>query len=379
MATTTNKKNNAYLPNLEPLLAAGIDPKTGLPAKVTSISPCFLKENIAKQIRIIDEQDAVNRFTWYNLPSGLNGQMVERMLYYRGQLCFFYMKELDEFYFMPYALDGGIDFYGRFKGVHPVPYSNGTTDEEKAQVAKQRSLLSTIKLKPTYDVLLPEELLEEGIDVLTSRCVLLKDYTEQMSQSIIPRQQLNNAIVDVEAECIPFMRTALLRATGIKGMRVGNQDEQNNVQAANESMVDAALSGRVNIPIIGTVDFQELNDGTVGKSEEFMMALQSLDNFRLSTYGLENGGLFQKRERKLVAEQEMNAAGGGSVGLVMQDGLSIRQRFCDIVNSIWGLGIWCDISETVSGTDKNMDGEISDQKDQSGIAQGDQKPQEVIE
>lgn len=364
-----------YLPNLEPIIAAGIDPKTGLPAKVTSSSPCNLKDNIKRIIRIQDEQDAVNRYTWYNLPDGLNGQMLERMLYYKGQLCFFYNETLDEFYLMPYALDGGIDFYGRFKGVHPVPFANGTSDDEKVAIAKQQALLSTIKLKPTYEVLTPEELFEEGVEALFNRCVLLKDYTEQYSQTIVPRQIINEGIIDVEAECIPFMRTALLRATGVKGMRVGNQDEESNVQAANNSMLDAALSGKVNIPIIGSVDFQELNDGQVGKSEEFMMALQSLDNFRLSTYGLENGGIFQKRERKLVSEQEMNA-GGGSIGLIMQDGLSIRQRFCDIVNSIWGLGIWCDVSETVSGTDKDMDGELSDQQDQSGSMAGDQ-PQEV--
>jgi hypothetical protein len=72
----------------------------------------------------------------------------------------------------------------------------------------------------------------------------------------------------------------------------------------------------------------------------------------------------------------MNSAGaGGSVDLIMQDGLSIRQRFCDIVNSIWGIGIWCDVSETVSGTDKNMDGELSDQEDQTGTMEGEQPVQ----
>lgn len=367
--------NRPYLPNLEPIVAAGIDPKTGLPVKVTSSAPCNIKENIKRLIRIQDEQDAVNRYTWYNLPDGLNGQMLERMLYYKGQLCFFYFKEMDKFYFMPYALDGGIDFYGRYVGVHPIPFSGGTTDEEKVQAAKQMTILSAKKLKPTYDVITPEDLIDEGVDALFNRCVLLKDYTEQLSQNITPRQILNDGIIDVEAECIPFMRTALIRATGVRGMRVGNQDEQSNVAAANESMLNAALTGAVNIPIIGQIDFQELNDGVVGKADEFMMALQSLDNFRLSTYGLDNGGLFQKRERKIVAEQEMNA-GGGSVGLIMQDGLSIRQRFCDIVNSIWGIGIWCDVSETVSGTDKDMDGELSDQQDQSGSMEGDQ-PQEV--
>lgn len=367
-----------YLPNLEPIIAAGIDPKTGLPIKVTSSSPCFLKENIKHVMRIIDEQDAVNRFTWYNLPDGINGQMLERMLYYKGQLCFFYFEEMDSFYFMPYALDGGIDFYGRYVSVHPIPFSGGTTDEEKKNVAKQMTVLSTKKLTPMYDAMLPEDLLKEGVSALTKKCVLLKDYTEQLAQTIVPRQALNDPILDVEAECIPFMNTALLRATGVKGMRVQSQDEEANVQAANESMKAAALSGKVNIPIVGSVDFQELNDGAVGKADEFMMALQSLDNFRLSTYGLDNGGLFQKRQHMLQSEQEMNAAGGGSVGLVLQDSLSIRQRFCDIVNSIWGLGIWCDVSETVSGTDKNMDGELSDQKDQSGANEGDQA-QEVQE
>jgi hypothetical protein len=100
--------------------------------------------------------------------------------------------------------------------------------------------------------------------------------------------------------------------------------------------------------------------------------MQSLDNFRLSLYGLDNGGLFQKKSHMLEAEQEMNT---GTVGLVMQDGLTIRQKFCDIVNSLFGLGVWCEISENVIGIDKNMDGQISDEQDQSGIP-GEQ-PQEV--
>jgi hypothetical protein len=85
----------------------------------------------------------------------------------------------------------------------------------------------------------------------------------------------------------------------------------------------------------------------------------------LSLYGLSNGGLFQKKSHMLESEQQMNE---GNVGLVYQDGLTIRQKFCDIVNSIWGLGIWCEASEVVVGIDQNMDGEISDNQDQSGEA-----------
>ena len=100
-----------------------------------------------------------------------------------------------------------------------------------------------------------------------------------------------------------------------------------------------------------------------------MLAMQSLDNFRLSTYGLENGGLFEKKQHILEAENEVNQS---SVGLVLQDGLSIRQNFCNIVNSIWDLGIWCEPSENTS-SDLNNDGvqyDTNEGGEKSGVEMG---------
>lgn len=48
---------------IDTYLQAGFDTKTGLPIKSTSGCPSMLKENIKRQLRIIDEQDAVNRYT----------------------------------------------------------------------------------------------------------------------------------------------------------------------------------------------------------------------------------------------------------------------------------------------------------------------------
>lgn len=365
-----NGKRGAYLPNLEPFYSAGIDPKTGLPIKLGNIDEGWRKESVKKSLRILDEQNAVNRYTWYNLPCNLSSQELERLLYYKGQLAFFYMEGTGEFFFMPYALDGGIDFYGRFNSIHPVPFAEGTSDEEKKQFAQQRDYLSTLKLKCVYDVK-TDELSEDDI---TKSCVLLHDYTKQMSQTIIPRQQIQDNLLDIMSDCIPFMRTSLLNSTGVQGMRVSTEDEQSNVEAASRTVNRAALTGEKYIAVVGNVDFQDLTGGSVSKSEEFLLAMQSLDNYRLSLYGLENGGLFQKKSHMLEAEQETNM---GNVGLVMQDGLSIRQHFCDIVNSIWGVGIWCEVSETVLNIDRNLDGIIADEQDQSGIMEG-QQPQGVI-
>ena len=83
---------------------------------------------------------------------------------------------------------------------------------------------------------------------------------------------------------------------------MNTQDESSNVVAANRSVDSAALNGQRYIPIVGNLEFQDLAGGDVAKAEEFLLALQSLDNFRLSLYGLDNGGLFQKKSHMLEAE-----------------------------------------------------------------------------
>lgn len=348
-------KNNAKITDVNTLIQAGFNPKTGLPLKVDSEDKCFLKENIRKTLRVLDEQNAINRYKWYNLPSSLDGQLLERILYYRAQGMFFYMEANDTFYFLPYALNGTIDVYGRFQGVTPLPF-NGSTDNEEG---KEKPWITGLTRKPIYDVLG-----DEVSNEFTESCVLLSDYSKQISQTNISRQILQEPILDAMAEAFPLARTSLIANSGIKGVRVNDEDQKAQVEIGSRSITRAALNGKPWIPLVGQIEFQELTEGSALKSEEFLLYMQALDNFRLSLYGLDNGGLFQKKAHMLEAEQDMNA---GNIKLVYQDGLTIRQKFCDIVNSIWGLGIWCEASETVVGIDKNLDGEVADNQDQSGI------------
>ncbi len=312
--------------DIDTLIQAGINPKTGLPVKLGG-RRCSTKEDIKRAIRKNDEQIFVNRYTWYNLPMNLTGAELERMLYYKGQLAFFYLKDLDEFYFMPYALDGTIDFYGRYNTIHPVPMTSGTDD--KAGKA-QAQYLSNIKLNCVYGIKLPEELKEED---LTNSAVLLHDYTKQLSQTIIPTQQVNDPIIDLEAECMPYLRTALLMGTGVKGVRVADADQADSVREGSRSMIDAATHAEPYVPITGAIEFQELTDGKVAQAQEFLMSMQSIDNFRLGLHGVQNGGLFEKSQYINNSQTDMNYA-GGDIGLTLQDGLNIRQNFCNIVNSL---------------------------------------------
>lgn len=366
--------NNARLPNVEPSIAAGIPLHGKANAKAVKEfieygnSTNWRKENVRKQLRILDEQDAVNRYKWYNLPCDLSSQELERLIYYRGQLCFFYVPEIEQFIFSPYALDGTIDYYGRYNTVHPVPWAEGMEKEKKSPLS---AYLANKKLDVCYgvptedkDVIKWAKKFVEG-----TACVLVHDYTKQLSPTVIARQQLQDPLLDIMSDCIPFMRTCLLAGTGVKGMRISNQADYPNVLDANNAFEKAALEGDPYVPIVGSVDFQSLTDGQALKAEEFLLAMQGLDNYRLSLYGLDNGGLFQKKSHMLEAEQSMNA---GKAAIPLNDGLSIRQYFADTVNALTGLGISVGIAEEVIGADMNGDGMAYDDLDQSGMLSGEQ-------
>ena len=335
--------------------AAGIDPKTKAPVRVEG---CHLKDDFRKIFRIIDEQDAVNRYKWYNLPLDLSSEELERMLYYKGQLCFFYMKELEKFFILPYALEGTIDFYGRYNRVHPIPFAAGKDDNESKEAEKARNsaanLLSTLKLNVIKE---PKDLDELTLEDFENGCVLLHDYTKQLSQMIIPRQQLNDCFSDIASDILPYLSTALLAGTGIKGMRVNDADAAEETERASRQIKTSALNQKLFNAMVSTVEFQDLADGSPLKTEEFLLALQGIDNIRKGTLGIENGGIFQKKAHKLESEQTGNES---SVATVFQDGLSCRQRFCNIVNSIWGTSIWVEPAESLIDTDINGDGVMYD-------------------
>lgn len=359
-------KNNASIPNIDWMAQAGIDPETCLPAKMADCQLPNLMDGIRKILRITDEQNAINRYEWYNLPDSLTGQLLERILYYRGQGAMFYVPELDRFLFLPYALEApenstGIDIYGRYTGITPLSF-NGTWENGRY---RDKPFLQGMVRKPMYDIATAMD--GDPAELMESAAVILHDYTNQISQTNISRQQLNDPMISAEAEAYPFARTALLASSGIKGMRVNDQSAQANVKAASRSIANAARTGDPWVPIVGNIEFQDLTSGSVPASQEYLMYMQSLENFRLASMGLGDGGIMEKNAHMLQSEQSMN---GINSSLVYQDGLKNRQRFCDIVNSIWGLGIWCEPSEVASGQDQNMDGMLQDEEDQSGMAEG---------
>lgn len=350
MATINGEKvNNSMLPDIGRFLQAGINPKNGLPIKMTdkTTEQIDYKSSIKHALRIVDEQTALNRYKWYNLPGDIDGHLVERILYYKGQGMLFFMKTINQFFFLPYALDGEIDVYGRFVGVTPLPF-NGVTYFENGKT-KTKPWITGLIRKPIYKVLLEGE--NQDID---NYCVLLSDYSKQINQMNVPRQVINENVLDAMAEAIPLARTNLIANCGVEGMRVPDTDSASNVQSANDAIYRASLNGKTKVPIVGAIEFQELSAASALKTEEYLAYMQALDNFRLSLYGLDAGGVYQKKAHMLQSESDGNASNSK---LIYEDGLTLRQNFCDIVNSIWGLGIWCEEAEAVQEQEQEQEQE----------------------
>lgn len=345
-----SKKGVPFLPNLEEELALGM--KNGKPIKWgCQYNPNYVKEGMKIFFRLVDEQQAVNRFEWKNLPLNLTSQELERLVYYRGQLAFFKMKDLDEYYIMPYALDGDLDFYGRFNRVHPLPICEAGEDDPKAKmkVEAQRNILSQIKLTCIYN----ENQIKEDMNK-DELCVLLHDYTKQRAESIVNRKTVNEPIIDVMSDIVPFLRTAMIGSVGIKGMRVNDADSSEEVAIASNKLYQDAISGKLLEAITSAIEFQELTDSKgQGRLQEFLFALQSLDNLRLSGYGLDNGGVFEKKSHMLQEEQQTNS---NNSQLVLNDGLEIRKNFCNLINKIWGLNVEVNIRQTEENTEIVEDG-----------------------
>ena len=170
------------------------------------------------------------------------------------------------------------------------------------------------------------------------------------------------------AEAYPFARTSLIANSGVKGMRVNDPDQAAQVDLASKSVTKAALDGKPWIPIVGNIDFQDLTANGSLNIGDYLTYIQSLDNLRLSLLGINNGGLFEKKAQVLSDEFGLNQS---TSSIIYQDGLKLRQDFCTLVNAIWGIGIWCEASETMAG-DTNLDGQVNDRKEfNNGGAQDD--------
>ena len=300
---------------------------------------------------------------WANTQLDLTSQDINRLLYYRGQLAFAYIKEIDEFVLLPFAVDGNLDMYGRAKYIKLIPFTPSTKDKRMKPV---EDFLANKRFKVVHTI--KKELQPED---LTESAVILYDRTPDLGENVIPQNIMNQALINYEAEIYAYMRTNLVNATGVTGIKVNGPDEARNVFDANYELQMAAKTAQKFVPIVGNaVDFQELVTSN-GNTQEFLMAAQAIHNLRMSLNGLPASGVYDKSQYVSNSQVSLNA-GSVDAALVLQDKYARRDEFANIVNSIWYLGIDCLPSENLVMADLDGNGVAYDDKtDNHDLEQGD--------
>ena len=319
----------------------------GMPAKkgyMFSEDPMFEKMGI--QLRNIDYQQFLTRFKWHNLPEGMDSELFERILYFSGSAMFFYIKELDRFYFLPYGMSGektqtGIDFYGRFNRVKPYSF-NGSTDgsgeqEGGKRISQADIFLSTqirdnIKDIPMVkDEKEAKKIFEEGAVICFDHSPGLAYYAESRNRSCKP-------FIEYMLKILIQTKSALINSSGFNlfstDSESANDIMQLQIDAINKDRERGKLAAVVS-NLLGQIE--NLQSNAPASMQDFWNSLQAADNLRLKSLGIQNDGIVQKSQYQNIASQAMDI--NDSLQVYFNSFLE-RVRFAAIVNSIWGLDIY---------------------------------------
>lgn len=306
--------------------------------------PMFNK--LKDSLRIIDQQQFLTRFKWNNLPQGMDSELFEKILYYSGSAMFFYIKELDKFYFLPYGMSGdgvetGIDFYGRFNKIKPYSF-NGSTDgsgERKSDGKMSRAdiYLSTQIRDNIIDIpMVATE--EEARKLYENGAVICFDYTPGLAYWNDSRNRVSGSYIEYMVKVLIQTKSALINASGFNFFTAdGEQDNdlmQMQIDTINQDREEGQLAAVVS-KLLGQIE--NIQSNAPAAMQDFWASLQSVDNLRLKSMGISNDGVQQKSQYQNIQEQSMDI---NDAMQVYWNCFLERVKFSAIVNAIWGLDIY---------------------------------------
>ena len=310
-----------------------------------SIDPMF--EKLGVSIKYIDYQQFLTRFKWNNLPEGMDSELIERILYFSGSAMFFYIKELNRFYFLPYGMSGentevGIDFYGRFNRLKPYSF-NGSTDgggEKKAdgkRITRSDLYLSTQIRDNIKDIPMVESE-EEARKIYENGAVICWDMTPQLAYAVDSRNRISQSYVKYIVQILIQTKSALINSSGFNLFSSDTEASTDIMQLQIDAINADREKGKLSAVVSNALGkIENLQSNAPSAMGDFWNSLVSADNLRLKSMGIRNDGLVQKSQYQNIQEQSIDI---NDAMQVYWNAFMERVKFSAIVNSIWGLGIY---------------------------------------
>lgn len=265
---------------------------------------------LANYMRDIDSMQYMSRYKWRGLPKNIYPWRVEQMLYFRASVVLFKIGK--DFMMLPYASTSGYNAQGLPNTVKPVSY-NGEYPEKEGEVKNCELFINN-----------------EGVENQSVNAVLLYDrFNGFGSNTKISRYILSQTILHEICNRFAFLGINIRNS---QGKYIIICKDEKTAQVLKQSLDEMYDSTRNYQLIRSMFEVQVINNKVDYNEQQLWEDIASWDSLRLQGMGLENNGLFNKKERKLDGELS-----GGKVQTksIIYNGLYARQWFCDQVKEVF--------------------------------------------
>lgn len=326
-------------------------------------NPTRYNLNYDSLFAIMREQNMVEtleRYMWTNIPFGLTQDLIERLLFFRGKGVLYFNDKVEKFQFLPFALNGVIDEYGRFTKCNTLPFT-GVDEEDVAKNKGSKKKMQTLvyeDLEIVYDLPYNEETFKMAKNKKTVG-IILNDNSLAVSQQPIIRSNYVKPVLHMMATLMQIINTAMYGNADHNLLQVENESELESINQQINAINFDILRGRRFTAVVGKLPITPLKTSNTANLEGLFSTFNSLTNFLKSITGVANSGVFDKKAHLLQEEQKLN---GSNSDDIYYNGLRLRQEFCLMVQAYYNYPIWCESKRgmTEAQSENMATGETSD-------------------
>lgn len=304
----------------------GVNLREALAAQRRTINPVAVRDIPREEYEAflfdLASQQAAGRYRWRYLPNGLKSYLVEQMLYLRGALCGFPNKGVFEgqpkdFYILPFAVQDGVNVYGLPNAIKPMPYQGPLSNKPTLQA--QRSLI--IDATGNYNPKAEAVLLYDRLPLFNGK-------------SFNSRIAYNACLINELAEIMARLHINIVTSTKKIWVKIMSAKQQ---RQAEQELDEALSTDKPYVLVAGGYDFEVPNTEISINTQELWEAFSSYMALLMQSLGVQNAGVFNKKERQLVDEVQQE---GAETSLIEDAGLEMRQQFINDCLRQWSDMEW---------------------------------------
>lgn len=260
----------------------------------------------------LDGMEACNRFKWLLSSPTIPKERIEQMLYYRSALVFF--KQGKEFRLLPFVATGNLNLYGIMDKVQPIAYNGGLDNK-----TQRKNIGAEIYINQ-----------EDEADI-TKGVILYDRQNGYVSTSgTIPTAVLQDYIINELANRFSFLNINLVNSQGKNIILVKDPKQKSSVERTLNSLY---ASDKAYALVKSMFDVQVINNSIDYEEQAIWEDITSWNNLRREHLGVNNQGLFNKKERQLQI-QNMQTQDGTEI---ISDGYyESRKKFVEDVKRVFG-------------------------------------------